>query len=585
MLSTAPPGQKHCTARGRACARRLGPVRLLLVLLSVLVSSCAPASAPVPAGAPAEPPAIKLDPCDVLLEGGQVVDGTGRPAFTGDVAIRGGDIVAVAPAGRLAQVAAKRRINARGLVVAPGFIDLLSQSVAPLLRGDGQMLNKLTQGITTEILGEGWSEAPSREPPFAGPHGFDAWLRAMEQHRNTTNVGSFVGATTLRRFAMDDAAGPPNEAQLEAMRAALREAMEDGAMGLGSALIYPPGSFATTEDLVALAKVMAPYHGVYATHLRSEGDRLLEGLAEAIEIGQRGGVAVEVFHIKAMGRRNWPKLRALLDRINAARATGLDITGDMFPFTRSGTMLSALLPPWASADGKLLENLSDPRVARRIHDALLASDPSWENFAQLATPEEVTITEAPGPHTERWVGAQLSDVAASMRLDWADTVIALLTATKGRGMMMCTTMDEDGVRQKLAEPWIMFGTDAGERVPGPGRGVGHPRAMGTFPRVLGRYVRELRLLSLEEAVRRMTSAAAKKLSIRDRGVLAAGARADVVVFDPASIADRATEEQPLLPAVGVLHVLVNGVLVLENGAATGARPGAIVRGPGWNGAR
>lgn len=584
MSLQASPGQR--AARSLRRPRRppgYEASRACLFLLALLAFGCAGAA---PTHARVAPSAAhgSLDPCDVVIEHGRLVDGTGRPAFAADLAVRDGAIVAVTPPGELRGVIAKRRIDAKGLVIAPGFIDVLSQSQRALLGGEGRMLNKLTQGVTTEVLGEGWTSAPSKAPRFAGPRGFGAWLLAMEQHGNTTNVASFVGATTLRRYAMDDAAGPPSPEQQGAMREALRLAMEDGAMGLGTALIYPPGSFATTEELVDLAKVMAPYHGVYATHLRSEGDRLTESLDEAIEIGRRGGVAVEVFHVKAMGRRNWPKLSALLDRIRAARAAGLDITADTFPYTKSGTMLSALLPPWASADGKLLGNLTDEATRRRIHAALLGADSSWENLGQLATPEEVTVTEAPGPETERWVGKRLSEVATAMGTDWADAAIQLLIATRGEGSMLCTTMDEEGIRLKLREPWIMFGTDAGERTPSAGRGVGHPRAMGTYPRVLGRYVRELRLLSLEEAVRRMSSAVARKLSIQDRGVLAAGARADVVIFDPDTIADRATEEEPLLPSVGVLHVLVNGVLVLDGGALTGERPGRIVRGPGWRGA-
>jgi len=558
-------------------ALMLRPSRSKVALLALLFAACV---------RPGALGGATLDSADVVIDRGTVVDGTGRPALAADVAIRDGAIAAVTPPGGLASVRAKRRIDARGLVVAPGFIDVLSMSEDDLLKGDGRMLNKLTQGVTTEVLGEGWSGAPSRKTAaFAGPHGFGAWLEAMERHRNATNVASFVGATTLRLYAMSNAPGPPAPEQAEQMRRALREGMEDGALGLGSALIYPPGSFATTDELVDLAKVIAPYHGVYATHLRSEGDRVLEALDEALEIGRRGGVAVEIFHLKALGRRNWPKLPALFERIEAARAAGQDVTADTFPYTRSATMLSALVPPWASANGKLVQNLADPEASRRIHDELLhGEDSGWENFGALATPEEVVVTDVPrASPAARWTGRRLSEVAQELGTDWADAAIKLLSETGGRGSMLCTTMDEEGVALKLRKPWIFFGTDAGERRPGPEHGNSHPRAMGTFSRVLGRYVRDEGVLSLEEAVRRMSAAVADKLSIHDRGRLEVGMRADVAVFDPGAVGDRATEEQPFLPSTGMRYVLVNGVLVLDGGAYTGARPGVAVRGPGWKG--
>jgi dihydroorotase/N-acyl-D-amino-acid deacylase len=553
----------------------------VLVSLAGALAACLGATRAAPKGAAETPPV-----CDVIFEGGQVVDGSGRSGFATDVGVRGDRIVAIAPPGRLASTPATRRVDARGLVVAPGFIDILSQSGNPLLKGDGRALNKLTQGITTEILGEGWTAAPANErnggdPRFIGDHGFDAWLRAMQEHHNATNVGAFVGATTLRLYGMGDAPGAPSEAELATMRDALRRAMQDGALGLGSALIYPPGSFATTEELVALAEVMAPYHGVYATHLRSEGDRLMEGIDEALEIGRRAGVGVEIFHIKAMGHRNWSQFPELVARIEAARARGQDVGGDTFPYTMSGTLLSALLPPWASADGKLLQNLADAPSRDRIHAELLDPASNFENLGQLATPEAVQIVEAPGEPNARWVGQSLASIAASMGVDWATAAIDLLLATKGEGSMLLTTMDEAGLRTRLKLPWISFGTDAGARSFSAEPASGHPRALGTYPRVLGKYVRDERLLSLEEAIRRMTSAVALRLSLRDRGVVRVGAYADLVVFDPRTIADQATYDRPLVRSLGVRHVFVNGVAALTDGEPTDARAGVALRGAGW----
>ncbi len=542
---------------------------------------------------------------DVIIQGGRVVDGTGAAWFHGDVGIAGDRIAAVVPAGRLAGHDARVRIDVAGKVVSPGFIDIQSHSRGALLWGDGRVLSKITQGITTEILGEGSTNAPANRhtdeaaridrqegetPDFRGPRGFDGWLRAMEANGVSPNVGSFVGATTIRVYGKGEAAGPATEAELDTMRAAVRRAMEDGAFGVASALIYPPGAFASTDELAEVVAASASYGGVYVTHLRSEADRLLEAMDEAIEIGERAGVAVEIYHLKAAGLRNHHKARLAIAKIDSARAAGVDVQANMYPYTAGSTGLPALLPPWASEGGALLENLADPAVRRRVHDEVTAGRGDWENLGELATPEGVLVTyaAATGPDGEpsgvdQYAGMRLSEIAAAMGVDWADAAIELVLATGGRVGMVIFMMSEENVALQLRQPWIKFGTDAGGFDPGAAVGMTHPRAYGTYPRILGRYVREQGVIALEDAVRKMSSAVAARLSIADRGLLRPGMYADVVVFDPETVADRATFQEPHQLSVGVEEVFVNGVHVVSGGAHTGAKPGRIVRGPGYPG--
>ena len=547
------------------------------------------------------------DAMDIVIENGLVVDGTGAAAFVGDVGIRGDRIAAVTPAGGLADVEAGERIDASGKVVAPGFIDIQSHSRGQLLTGDGRLLGKITQGITTEIMGEGWTNAPANastdrgaglvDPEargerldFSGPRGFDRWLRAMAENGASPNFGSFVGATTVRVYAKGEVAGPASEAELDTMRAVVRRAMEDGAFGVATALIYPPGNFASTDELVEVVAASAPYGGLYITHMRSEADRLLEAIDEAIEIGERGGVPVEIYHLKAAGQRNHHKAPLAIAKIDSARAVGVDVEANMYPYPAGGTGLSAVLPPWASEGGALLDNLRDPETRQRIHDEILADDADWENLGLLATPEGVLITSVAetGPDGEPTgaaghVGRRLAEVAAEMEVDWVDAAIELLLMTEGNAGMVVFMMAEENVALQLQQPWIKIGTDAGGHDPDSATGMVHPRSYGTYPRILGRYVRDEGVITLEDAVRKMTSAVAIRLSIQDRGLLEVGMYADVVVFDPATVADRATFEDPHQLSVGVEEVFVNGVVVLRGGVHTGAKPGMIVRGAGYRG--
>lgn len=567
---------------------------LLALLPTVAALACAPRAAQRPAAAA----------FDVVIENGRVVDGTGAAWFHGDVGIRGDRIARVAPPGALHTAEARRRIDARGRVVAPGFIDIHSGSYGSFVgAGDGRSVSKITQGITTEIMGEGGTPAPlnpatrrsggfalgsrgaDTTASFAGARGFGGWLDAMARHGSSPNVGSFVGAATIRIYAKGEAQGAPTPAELDTMRAVTRRAMEDGAFGIGSALIYPPGNYATTGELTEMAKAMAPYGGIYITHMRSEGDQLLEAMDEAIRIGREGGVPVEIWHLKAAGRRNWPKAAQAIAKIDSARRAGLDVQANMYPYTAGGTGLSACTPPWAAEDGKLIENLQNPETRARIRAEMLSDQTAWENLCQLATPENVLLLGFRQPQHAPLVGKRLHEAARALGKEWPDAVMDLLVAERQRIGTIYFLMSEDNVRLQLRQPWMKFGTDAGGVDPDSAKGtLTHPRAYGSFPRIMGQYVRDEQVLPLEDAVRKATSAVATRLSLAQRGIVREGFYADLVVFDPATIAERATYENPHQLSTGVAWVLVNGVPVLADGKPTGAKPGRVLRGPGWRAA-
>ena len=537
-------------------------------------------------------------PYDVVIENGKIVDGSGNAWFYGDVGIRGDRIVTISRRGELGKVAAQRRIDANGLVVAPGFIDIQGQSGGQFLNGDGRDVGKLTQGVTTEILGEAYTAAPVSDisiadipadrtaqiasaKRFLGPHGFDAWLRAMQAHGISANVGSFVGASTLREYAMGMHMGVAAGPALDSMRTAMRNAMEDGAFGLGSALIYPPGNYANTEELIEIAKAMSSYGGVYITHMRSEADQLLEAMDEAIRIGREGGVPVEIYHLKAAGKRNWSKAPAMIAKIDSARAAGLDVQAYMYPFTAGGTGLAACLPPSASADGKLFENLADPTMRAKIRAEVAHPTSYWESLCELATPDGVLIAALRTPENARWSGHRLAEISAAAGKDWLETVMNLLVSEKRDIGTLYFLMSEDNVRLQLKQPWMKIGTDATGPDPDSVKSLVHPRSYATYPKILGKYVREERIIPLEDAVRKMSGAVADRLLIHDRGLLRPGMYADVVVFDAATIIDHSTYEQPHQLSTGVRHVFVNGVEVIRDGRHTGAKPGRVVRGPAW----
>lgn len=565
---------------------------LMALTLAAGCRSTPPATTPAPSQA-VPPTAIPLSQgYDLVIEGGRVVDGTGSAWFYGDLAVRGGRIVAITPPGRLRAVSATERLDATGLVVSPGFIDIQSHSRDALLDGDGRLVSKITQGITTEIMGEAGTNAPqsartggSGGHDFTGPRGFDRWLQAMQSNGASTNFGSFVGATTVRMYAKGMAQGPATPAELDTMRTVVRNAMEDGAFGLGSALIYPPANYVSTEELIELARAMAPYGGLYITHMRSEADTWLEAIDEALRIGREGGVPVEIFHLKAGGRRNWSKAPAAIAKIDSARAAGQDVQADMYLYIAGGTGLDACLPPWAAADGKLFSNLQDPATRIRIRAEMDREQQEWENLCQLATPEGVLVLGLLRPETKSLAGKRLAEIAAIQGKPWQETIMDLLLAERQRIGTIYFMMTEENVRLQLQQPWIKFGTDAGGVDPDSTTALVHPRTYGNFTRLLGKYVREEQVIPLEDAIRKATSAVATRLSIMDRGVLRPGMWADIVVFDPATIADRATFEAPHQLSVGVREVFVNGVAVVRATRPTGAKPGKTVRGPGWTGAK
>lgn len=534
---------------------------------------------------------------DTLIRNAKVVDGTGNPWFYGDVALSGDKLADIRPPGVIPLEAAAEVVDARGLVVCPGFIDIQSHSIAPLMV-DGRCLSKIMQGVTTEIMGEAWTPAPYGER-IEDPIGFSVyakrlpewnerarswrrfgdWLTAMIDHGVSPNIGSFLGGGTLRQLVMGLEMRAPSASELGAMRRAMAEAMEDGAFGASYALIYPPDAYTSTAELVEVCKVARDYGGLYITHLRSEAEGIFSALDEAFTVGREAQLPVEIYHLKAAGRENWPKMPRVIRAINDARTQGLDVTADMYPYAASGTGLSSVLPPWAAADGKLFANLRDPGTRARIKAAVLEPDGAWEAMASRDGPEIVMPIGFQQPENQRFVGKRLSEIAEMRDQHWVDAAMDLLLDEGQRISTIYFSMSEENLEEQIKEPWIKISTDAGGYDPAWREELGptHPRAYGTYPRVLRLYVREKGVLSLEDAIRKMTSSVATRLNLQERGELRQGLLADVVLFDPGTITDHATFEAPHRLATGVREVWVNGVRVVRDGAHTGATPGRIVR--------
>lgn len=546
---------------------------------------------------------------DVLISGGTVYDGSGAAPFVGDVAINGDRVVAV---GDLSAATAESVVDATGLAVSPGFVNMLSWATESLIV-DGRSQGDLRQGVTLEVFGEGNSLGPmnaamkeawletfvdyvgseQRAAELLGGAVEVPWttlgdyLEFLETKGISTNVASFLGATTTRIHELGYADRAPNEEELERMRQLVHTAMREGAMGIGSSLIYAPAFYAKTDELVAISSVAAEYGGMYISHMRSEGNRLLEAVEELIGISRAAGLPAEIYHLKQGGEQNWDKLDQVIEMVEAARAEGLRITADMYNYIAGSTGLDAAMPPWVQEGGydAWAERLRDPSVRARVAAEMVAQQDDWENLMQGATPEGSLLVEFRNPNLRGYIGRTLADVAAERGTSAQKTAMDLVVEDGSRVQVVYFLMSEDNVKRQIALPWVSFDSDAGSMAPEPPftDGSTHPRAYGNFARLLGKYVREEGVIPLEEAIRKLTSLPTTNLSISDRGMLAEGYYADVVVFDPATIIDHATFEDPHQYSTGVVHVFVNGGQVLRDGEHTGATPGRVVRGPGWTG--
>ncbi len=540
--------------------------------------------------------ACRGDDYDVILRGGWVVDGTGNPRYRGDVAIRGDRIAGV---GRIDPDArAGREVDVTGLVVSPGFIDMLGWSDIKLL-ADGRAASKVTQGITTEITGEGSSVAPQDSATIAEDAEYnrslgvtvdwrdlEGYFQRLEASGSTINVASFVGATQVRKVVMGREDRAPTAAELAAMVALVDTAMTQGALGLSTSLVYAPAFYATTEELVALARAAARHGGIYATHLRDEGARIDEAIDEALAIAAAADLPVEIWHLKRAGERNWGDMRRVLARLDSARATGLDVTADIYPYVASATSLDASIPQWAHEGGNsaLMARLRDPAERARIRADILDPPGGIESFYRGAGgPGGVLVSSVLADSLKHLEGQTVLQIAATWGVEPLDALFDVIVKDGANTGAIYFSMTEADVRAAIEHWWVGFCTDYGAVAPDGilSRSAVHPRVYGSFSRVLGRYVRERGVLRLEDAVRKMTSLPAQRVGLVDRGVLRSGFAADVTVFDPATIMDRATFEEPHQPSAGVRYVVVNGEVVLDEGAVTGARPGRGLRGPGW----
>lgn len=560
-------------------------------LAMALLQGCAQMTAPV---APA--PIVVVPSYDLLIHGGTIYDGSGGAPYEGDIGIRGDRIAYAGPA---QPANATKVVDAHGLAVTPGFINMLSWANESLLV-DGLGQSDLRQGVTLEVMGEGWSMGPlnqemkkltlERQGDFKYPIEWTTlgeYLSLLERRGTTMNVASFVGATTVRQHELGERDVDPTPEQLGRMRALVRQAMEEGALGVGTSLIYPPASFAETDELVALTTEAARCGGTYISHMRSEGDRLLESIDELIEISRRSGAPAEIYHLKQVGRSNWGKLDAVIAKVEAARASGLKISADMYLYTAGGTALAASMPPWVQDGGNeaMLKRLKDPAIVTRVKREMLQPGSNWENLYLHAGPDGVLLASLTEPSLKPLTGKTVAEVAEMRGVSPEQAVIDLVLADQGRAGAIYFLMNEENVRREAAIPWVSFGSDAEASAP---EGVflkssTHPRAYGNFARFLGSYVRDEKVASLAEGIRRLTSLPASNLGLRDRGLLQPGMAADVVLFDPDRIADHATFAKPMQFATGVRHVFINGVQALKDGEPTGDKSGRFVKGAGWKG--
>jgi N-acyl-D-amino-acid deacylase len=532
---------------------------------------------------------------DVVISNGHIIDGTGSPWYSGDIGIRDGKIAAI---GNLASTPRKRTIDAHGQVVAPGFIDMLGQSEMTILV-DPRLPSKIYQGITTEVTGEGGSAAPLNDAIIQADQASYQHLKItpdwktlrqyfarLEKQGMGINLATYVGATQVRRMVLGDDNKTPTPAQLEQMKSLVRDAMRDGAVGLSTSLEYAPAPYAKTDELIALASEASKSGGIYATHMRNESDSVLQAIDEALRIGREAHIPVEIWHLKVAGKNNWGRMPEVVAKISSARAAGMDVTADTYAYTAWFNSFSAFIPPWAhdGGDAKLVERLKDPAMRARIRKDMLTPSTEWDNeWQEIPGPESVLIGVVQNPKLLPLQGKTLADVAKIWDKDPMDALFDLLIEDQAFTGVAVFGMSEHDVALALQQPWVSIDNDSSGAAPEGllGQEHPHPRAYGTFPRILRKYVREEKKLSLEDAIRKFSALPAQRMRFTDRGVLKQGMWADVVVFDPATIRDLATFENPNQLAQGMTYVLVNGVPVIDQGKMTGSLPGKVVRGEGY----
>lgn len=559
-------------------------VSLSIILAAMLLLSFAPNSLT------ASPPEY-----DLLVKNGLVVDGSGSPGYTSDVAIKGDRIVRI---GKLKNARGAREIDATGMVVAPGFIDMLGQSETHLLI-DSRAMSKVMMGVTTEVTGEGESIAPVNERLIKEQEDFNRrykltvdwrtlgeYFTRLEKQGSGVNLATFVGATQVREYVLGFDNRPPTPGELEQMKELVAAAMRDGALGLSTSLQYVPARFAKTDEIVELAKVARQYGGIYATHQRSEANALDESLAEVFEIARRAQIPVEIWHLKTAYKKNWGRMPEVLAKITSARAQGLDITADIYPYIAGSTSLSACLPPWALEGGseKMLARLRDPSIRKRLKKEITTDSKEWENiYLGSGGAPGVLIGSVINRDLEAMQGKRLSEIAAAQHKDPLDALLDLILADHGQTSAIYFMMSENDLRAAMKAPFVSFCTDSGARAnDGPLAGTkSHPRGWGSYPRILGWYVREDRILTLEQAIHKMTGMPAKRVGLVDRGLLRSGSYADLTIFDPKRVIDRATFEMPNQHPEGIKFVIINGQISVADGKRTPALAGRALRGPGY----
>jgi N-acyl-D-amino-acid deacylase len=531
---------------------------------------------------------------DLVITNGHIIDGSGSPWYSGDVGIRGGKIAAI---GNLSADARARTIDAQGKVVAPGFIDMLGQSEMTILV-DPRLPSKIYQGITTEITGEGGSAAPLNDAIIRADHSgyehyhitpdwrtFRQYFARLEKQGMGINLASYVGATQVRRMVLGDDDKQPSPEQLAQMKTLVRDAMKDGAVGVSTSLEYAPAPYATTDELIALASEASKFGGIYATHMRSESDAVLESIDEALRIGREARIPVEIWHLKVAGKNNWGRMPEVVAKINAARDAGMDVSANTYAYTAWFNDFSAFIPPWAHDGGtaKMVARLKDPGMRARMRKDMLTPSKDWDNeWQEIPGPEDIMIGIVQRPKYVPLQGKRLSDIAKLWNKDPLDALFDFLMEDPNAGVAVFG-MSQPDVTLALQQPWVSIDNDSSGASPEGilGQEHPHPRAYGTFPRILSKYVREEKALTLEDAIRKFSALAAQRMCLTDRGVLKSGMWADIVIFDPSTVHDRATFENPNQLSEGMDYVLVNGVPVVDQGKMTSKLPGKVLRGPGY----